>query len=54
MTKAIQQSVTLKSSAAELFDTFLDAKRHAAVIGSKVSITPREGSACVVSSLWLA
>ena len=29
MTKAIQQTVTLKASAAELFDTYLDAKKHA-------------------------
>ena len=43
MTKAIQQTVTLKASAAELFDTYLDAKKHAAVIGSKVSISVKEG-----------
>ena len=43
MTKAIQQTVTLRASAAELFDTYLNAKKHAAVIGSKVSIGAREG-----------
>ena len=45
MTKAIQQTVTLRASAAELFDTYLNAKKHAAVIGGKVSIDVREGKA---------
>ncbi len=43
MTRPIQQTVTLKASAAQLFDTYLDAKKHAAVIGSKVAISAREG-----------
>ena len=44
VTKPIQQSVTLPAKAAALFRTFLDAKAHAAVVGSKVSISAREGA----------
>lgn len=44
MTKPIHQSITLPASAAQLFKTFLDARAHAAVVGSKVSITAREGA----------
>ncbi len=39
MPKTIQQTVTLNASPEALFDTYLDSKRHAAVIGSKVSIS---------------
>lgn len=42
--KPIQQSVRLPAKAAALFRTFLDAKAHAAVVGSKVSISAREGA----------
>ena len=43
MTKAIQQSVRFPVPPEELFDTYLDAKRHAAVTGGKVSIAARAG-----------
>ena len=41
MTKTIQQSVRFPVPPEELFDTYLDAKRHAAVTGGKVSISAR-------------
>ncbi len=41
--KTIHQTVVLKASAKELFETYLDSKKHAAMIGSKVSITAKEG-----------
>ena len=41
----IQQTVTFKASPQELFRTYLDAKRHTAVIGHKVSISPEIGAA---------
>jgi activator of HSP90 ATPase len=44
MSKPIHQSVTLRAKAVKLFNTFLDPKAHAAVVGSKVSITRREGA----------
>ena len=43
MTKPIHQSITLPAKAAQIFDTFLDANAHGTVVGSKVSITRREG-----------
>lgn len=44
MSKPIHQSVTFPAKAAKLFHTFLDSKAHAAVVGSNVSITRREGA----------
>src|SRR5262249_26523688 len=43
MTTVIRQSVELAASPEELFDTYLDRRRHAAVTDSKVSISPRVG-----------
>ena len=43
MTTVIRQSVELDASADELFDTYLDRRRHAAVTGGKVSISARVG-----------
>jgi activator of HSP90 ATPase len=43
MTRAIQQTVFLKASPSELFDTFLDSRRHAAVTGAPAKITRRVG-----------
>ena len=44
MGDVIQQTVTFKASPQELFRTYLDAKRHAAVIGHKVSISQKVGA----------
>lgn len=43
MAKTIQQTVMLKASPEELFTTYLDSKKHAAVIGSPVSIGRKVG-----------
>lgn len=43
MTKAIQQRVELPASPDQLFATYLDAKRHAAITGGKVTISQRVG-----------
>jgi len=43
MAKIIQQTVRFKASPEELFDTYLDSKKHAAVIGSPVSISRKVG-----------
>lgn len=43
MAKTIQQTVKLTASPEELFNTYLDSKKHAAVIGSTVSIGRRVG-----------
>jgi len=43
MAKTILQSVEFDASPEELFDIFLDPKQHAAVIGSKVSVSAKEG-----------
>jgi len=45
MTPAIQQSVVLKASAEELFDTYLDSRRHSAMTGSPAKISRRVGAA---------
>ena len=44
MRSVIRQSVLLASTAEELFDTYLDPKRHAAVTGSAVTISDKPGS----------
>src|SRR5262245_45900976 len=43
MTTVIRQSVELAASPEDLFDTYLDRRRHAAVTDGKVSISPRVG-----------
>ncbi|TLY16298.1 MAG: hypothetical protein E6K69_04315 [Nitrospirae bacterium] len=43
MAKTIQQTVRFKASPEELFTTYLDSKKHAAVIGSRVSISRKVG-----------
>ena len=45
MTRAIQQSVVLKASPNDLFETFLDSKKHAAVTGAPVKISRKAGGA---------
>ena len=44
MRNVIRQSVVLDASAEELFDTYLDPKKHAAVTGSAVTISDKPGS----------
>ncbi len=44
MRSVIRQSVTLAATAEELFDTYLDPKKHAAVTGSAVTISDKPGS----------
>jgi activator of HSP90 ATPase len=44
MTKIIHQRVRFDASPAELFNLYLDPKKHAAVIGGKVKISRRAGS----------
>ncbi|MGQ0810267.1 MAG: hypothetical protein ACT4OO_03465 [Nitrospiraceae bacterium] len=39
----IRQTVTFSVSAEELFDTYLDSRKHSAVTGDKVSITGKVG-----------
>ena len=43
-TRLIQQSVVLDAPADELFDTYMDPKKHAAVTGSAVTISDKPGS----------
>ena len=43
MAKIIQQTVRFKASPEELFRTYLDSKKHAAVIGDRVSISRKVG-----------
>jgi activator of HSP90 ATPase len=45
MTRAIQQSVVLKASPEELFDTFLDSKKHSAATGMPAKVSRRTGGA---------
>lgn len=45
MGNVIRQTVTFKASPQELFRTYLDSKRHAAVIGDRVSINQKVGAA---------
>jgi len=44
MPKTIQQSETLPAPAAELYRTYLDPRRHAAVTGAPVTIGSKPGS----------
>ena len=43
MTRAIQQSVTLNASPAELYEAFLDSKKHSAVTGAPAKISRTAG-----------
>ena len=43
MTRAIQQSVVLKAPPDELFEMFLDSKKHAAVTGAPAKISRKVG-----------
>ena len=43
MAKTIQQSVEIAASPGQLYSTYLDSKKHGAVIGSKASINPKVG-----------
>lgn len=44
MANMIRQTVTLNASPEELFSTYLDSKKHAAVIGDKVAISRKVGA----------
>jgi activator of HSP90 ATPase len=44
MPKTIQQSVTLRATADDLYRTYLNPKRHAAITGAPVKISARPGS----------
>jgi activator of HSP90 ATPase len=44
MTPTIQQSVRLPASPKELFDTYLDSKKHSAVTGGKARISRKAGA----------
>ena len=44
MTKPIGQSVKFPASAPELYDIYLDPKRHSAFTGGPVKISPKPGS----------
>lgn len=43
MTRAIQQSVTLKASPDALYETFLDSKKHSIMTGAPARISRRVG-----------
>ena len=43
MIRPIQQSVTLSASPAELFDTFLDSKKHSAITNARAHISRKVG-----------
>jgi activator of HSP90 ATPase len=45
MTRAIQQSIVLKASPEELFETFLDSKKHTAATGMPAKVSRRTGGA---------
>ncbi len=45
MVNVIHQTVTFKASPEELFSTYLDSKKHGAVIGDKVSVSRKVGAA---------
>jgi len=45
MTKAIQQSVRLAASPNELFDTYLDSKKHSAATGGRARMSRKPGGA---------
>ena len=42
--KTIQQFVRLPATPDELYDSYLDARQHAAITGGKVTISAREGA----------
>ena len=44
MTHAIQQFVTLKAPPRELFNTFLDARKHSALTGAPARISRKQGA----------
>ena len=44
MLKVIRQTVVLEATADELFETYMDPKKHAAVTGSAVIISDKPGS----------
>lgn len=44
MANVIRQTVTLNASPGELFSTYLSPRKHAAVIGDRVSISRRVGA----------
>ncbi|HKV03775.1 MAG TPA: SRPBCC domain-containing protein [Candidatus Acidoferrales bacterium] len=43
MTKTIQQSVRFRARPEELFDIFLDSKKHSAATGGKASVSRKAG-----------
>ena len=43
MTRAIQQSVIFHASPAELFETYMDSKKHSAATGARAKISRRVG-----------
>ena len=43
MTRSIRQSVTLNASPEELYETFLDSRKHAAVTGAPAKINRKVG-----------
>ena len=43
MARTIQQSVEFAATPGQLYSTYLDSKKHGAVIGSKASINPKVG-----------
>ena len=45
MPKTIQQNVTLPATAFDLYRMYLNARRHAAIIGAPVKISSKPGSA---------
>jgi activator of HSP90 ATPase len=45
MTPTIEQSVTFNASARQLYDIYLDHKRHSEFTGGPVTISPKPGSA---------
>lgn len=45
MAKTIEQRVKLKASPQSLYDTYMNANKHSAVIGRRVRIRPRAGAA---------
>lgn len=45
MTKTIQQSVRLPATARQLYDLYMNPKKHAAFTGGPVTISPKAGSA---------
>lgn len=44
MTKAIYQTVRFNVSSAELFDIYMNAKKHSAAIGSAVTVSRKPGA----------